>query len=140
VPAADRQLNLVPFLPDELGLQSQPEHKEMVSLGRSGTLAQPYANLTSDATSDALLPRIIAVSCWQPCCLASDAIAENASPAQHRISCATQLAFPRSAPMLLADAFDPIPVLAAIVRKLFGDPIQSAWRGPTLASIAIELH
>jgi hypothetical protein len=69
-----------------------------VSLGRSGTLAQPYANLTSHATSDALLPRIIAVSCWQPCCLASDAIAENASPAQHRTSCATQLASPAVRP------------------------------------------
>ena len=33
--------------------------------------------------------------------------------------------------MLLAYAFDPIPVLATIVRKLFGDLIRSAWRGPT---------
>jgi hypothetical protein len=37
-------------------------------------------------------------------------------------------------------AFDPIPVLAAIVRKLFGGLIRSAWRGPTLASIGVELQ
>ncbi len=56
------------------------------------------------------------------------------------ISRRTPLAFLRSALMLLAYAFDPIPVLAAIVRKLFGDLIQSAWRGPTHASIGVELH
>jgi hypothetical protein len=66
-------------------------------------------------------------------------LTENANP-PHRISCATQLAFSRSALMLLAYAFDPIPVLAAVVRKLFGDFIQSARRGPTLASIGVELH
>jgi hypothetical protein len=33
--------------------------------------------------------------------------------------------------MLLAYAFDPIPILATIARKLFGDLIQSASRGPT---------
>jgi hypothetical protein len=42
--------------------------------------------------------------------------------------------------MLLAYAFDPVPVVAAIMRKLFGDLIQSAWRGPTLASIRVELR
>jgi hypothetical protein len=56
------------------------------------------------------------------------------------ISRRTQLAFFRSPLMLLAYAFNPIPVLAAIVRKLFGDLIQSAWRGPRLASIGVELH
>jgi hypothetical protein len=56
------------------------------------------------------------------------------------ISCAAQLTFPGSALKLFVLAFNPIFVLAAIVRQSFGDFVKSTCCAALFVSIRLELH
>ncbi len=56
------------------------------------------------------------------------------------MSCAAQLTFPGSALMLFVLAFNPIFVLAAIVRQTFGDFVKSTCCAALFVSIRVELH
>jgi hypothetical protein len=67
-------------------------------------------------------------------------MAPSSTGAAWRRSCATQLTFHGNAFMLFVLAFDPIFVLAAIMRQPFGDLVWSACCAALVFSIRVELH